>query len=124
LQALHREHLRHALAQAAGGRFVFLLQESRQLFQPLYALFGIGDPPSRPHQVQRLRLLFLRHHIPHLMVAAPLHRLVRTKHFVNGSAQRFCTVDDKQVLTVGWQPWSRKWVSSCFTAAAFSVAPT
>jgi hypothetical protein len=82
---------------------MFVFEESRQLFQALHAFFSFGDPPSRPHEIQRLRLLFLRQFVddvPHLVITAPLHGLLRAEHFFNGGSQCFRPVNDEQILAV------------------------
>ena len=82
---------------------MFLLEKARQLFEPFDTFLGIGNAPGRSHQVQRLWLLFLGQfieHVPHLVIAATLYRLIRAKHFFNGCPQSFRPIDDEQVFAV------------------------
>jgi hypothetical protein len=69
---------------------MLVLKKSRQLFQALHAYIGVRDTPSGPHDVQGLRLLLFGQFvddIPHLVIAATLHRLFRAEDFVNGRAR-------------------------------------
>jgi hypothetical protein len=53
--------------------------------------------------VQCLRLLLFGQFVdpvPHLVIAATLHRLACSKGFFNGSSQGFCAVDHEQVFAV------------------------
>jgi hypothetical protein len=85
---------------------MFLLEEARELFEPLDTFFGIGNSPSRTHQTQRLRLLLLGkfiEYVSHLVITAALYRLICAEDFFNGGAQGFGSIDHKQIFTIARQ---------------------
>ena len=91
LEPLQGEHLLHALAQAASGRFMIPLQKSRQLLQTFLTFFGAVHFPGGPHQVQRLALLLFGQFVEDVakfVVAAALHMLSPSEHFVDGLRAR------------------------------------
>ncbi len=90
LQTLQSEHLRHHLPHAARRRLVIVFQKARQLFQPLYAFLSALHLSSRAHQIAHLAVLLPRRllqDVPHLVIAAALHRLLGPKHLLDGAAQ-------------------------------------
>jgi hypothetical protein len=85
---------------------MFVLDKTRQLLQAFCPFIGVVNAPSGSDQVHSLWTLFFRqlvNHIPHLVIAAPLHRLACAKDFFNGGSQRFCAINHEQAFPIRWQ---------------------
>src|SRR5258708_139733 len=104
LQPLQGEHFRQALAQAAGGGGMIVLQKTGQLFQTFLTFLGGVKFPSRTHHVESLALLVLRQlvqYVAQLVVPASLDGLILSKDFVNARAQRFGSINNEQIAVLG-----------------------
>jgi len=83
---------------------MFLLEKSRELFEPFLAFFGGAGLPGGPHQIQRLPFLIVGpfvENVPYLVIPTALNRLIGTEHFIHGRPQRLRSVDHEQILAIG-----------------------
>src|SRR5215831_17591616 len=106
LKSLQGEHLLHTFAYATRRRLIIVLEKARQLLQPVLSFLRGLHFPGGAQQVQRLPVLLLRQlieHVPHLMVATSLHRLLGSEDLLDGRSQGLGAINDEQVLTVGRQ---------------------
>ena len=88
---------------AGRRRRVIALEPSGELIELLLTLLRL-ELPSRPHRGQRLSLQLLRqvpHHVPGLVVPAPLDGMLAPEHLVERRPQRLRSVQHKQPPTPG-----------------------